>query len=70
MKAFTAWCIMDIISIPGYVLPTSASSLMEMRLALERIKVIYSETHLVYININIIFGVLKYFSTIYKLQNN
>lgn len=30
---------MDMISIPGYILPTSVASIMDMKLALKRIKV-------------------------------
>ncbi len=39
IQAFTVWCIMDIISIPGYVIPTAVSSTVEMRLTLNRIEV-------------------------------
>ena len=30
---------MDIISIPGYIIPSAVSSIVEMRLTLDRIKV-------------------------------
>nr|QST14989.1 ABCC5 protein [Diaphanosoma celebensis] len=37
-EAFTIWCIMDTMSIPGYVIPDATTSTMQMKVALSRIK--------------------------------
>lgn len=38
-KAFTCWCVVDTMSIPGYTIPPAVTSFMDLRVTLSRIKV-------------------------------